>query len=568
VARGLGIRGKLILIATALTGVVLVPGGVFLEAQLRREVTGRIDHELEAYAVAARIAVDRADPGELPALADALGRATGRRPTIVAADGRVLGDSEVPAAELPALASHADRPEIRAAREGGPGRARRASATVRAEQRYVALPLADGRVVRVAQGLEAVDAAVRRQRVLVSLAALIALGVAAAVAGVASQAVAGSLRRLVASTRTLAGGRDAGDHPDDGKVDRGPTDELERTFKLLASERERSRAVLESMSDAVIALDRDHAITLVNRAARELLAIDDAALGRSLLELVRAPALQDLLAPGGEPRSAEFELPGSQRRVLASATPAHSPDGVVLVLHDVTTLRRLETVRRDFVANVSHELRTPISIVSANAETLLSGALDDAASAPGLVEAIYRNAERLGRIIDDLLDLSRLEAGKYDVAIGEVELAAAARRAIEAVAAKAKRRGTDLAIELDPDAVALADRDALHQVLVNLLDNAIKYTQDGGHVVVTGARRDGRARLEVRDDGPGIAPAHRERIFERFYRIDPGRSRDMGGTGLGLSIVKHMVEAMDGKIGLASNHPRGAIFWIELPAPG
>jgi two-component system phosphate regulon sensor histidine kinase PhoR len=233
----------------------------------------------------------------------------------------------------------------------------------------------------------------------------------------------------------------------------------------------------------------------------------------------------------------------------------------------VTALHRLETIRRDFVANVSHELRTPVSVIQANAETLATGALGDSATAPVLVGAIHRNAERLTDLIEDLLDLSRLEAGQYKVDIEPVAVGAAALRAVEALERVAAGRGTAIEVEVPGDLTAAADAGALHQVLVNVVTNAIVHTPETSRVAIRAAVRAGRVRIEVADDGPGIPAAQRERIFERFYRIDPGRSRAMGGTGLGLSIVKHLVDVMGGQVGVRDNQPRGAVFWIDLPPP-
>jgi two-component system phosphate regulon sensor histidine kinase PhoR len=564
-----GLRGRLFLLAVGLTALVLVPGAFFLEHELRAELDARIDAELYAHAAAAGVAVEAATDATLPGLAAALGRASGRRHTIVAADGRVLADSEIAPAELAAVENHGHRPEIERAIRDGRGLAQRRSGTLATELRYAAIALPDGRIVRVAQSVDEIGAAVGQLRRYVALAGLLTLAVGIVVAAVASQLVAGSLRDLVATTRGLA----APATPDGPRrrvddVVRGgdAAGELERTFKLLAQQRERLRAVLEGMGDAVVAIDPAQTITLLNPAAGELLGVGDDAVGRALVEVIRAPALLDLLGDGATTRTAEFDLPGTTRRVLVTVTPERADGGHVLVLHDVTTIRRLETMRRDFVANVSHELRTPISIVSANAETLRLGALEDREAAPALVAAIERNAERLRRLIDDLLDLSRIEAGRYQMTLAPVEPRAIARRAADALAGPAGARGTRIELELDDAPQVLADEGALHQVLVNLLDNAIKYTQDGGRIVV-GARRDGeRVRIEVRDDGPGIAPSDRERVFERFYRVDPGRSRDIGGTGLGLAIVKHLLDAMDGKVGISPNHPRGTIAWFELRA--
>jgi two-component system phosphate regulon sensor histidine kinase PhoR len=253
-------------------------------------------------------------------------------------------------------------------------------------------------------------------------------------------------------------------------------------------------------------------------------------------------------------------------RLVAQVAPARSGDGAMLLLQDVTSMRRLETIRRDFVANVSHELRTPVSIIRANAETLLSGALDDPRFAGKMVDAIHRNAERLARILADLLDLSRLEAGQYRIELNALALAPAIEQAAASVETAAAAKQIAVTADVAADLVAAADAKALDQILVNLIENAVKYTPPGGHVWITARSRGERVRIEVRDDGPGIAPKDRERIFERFYRVDPGRSRDLGGTGLGLSIVKHLVESLQGAIGVDPNHPAGSVFWVELRA--
>jgi two-component system phosphate regulon sensor histidine kinase PhoR len=251
--------------------------------------------------------------------------------------------------------------------------------------------------------------------------------------------------------------------------------------------------------------------------------------------------------------------------VLARATSLRGRGGVVVVMHDVTELRRLETVRRDFVANVSHELRTPVSVIRANAETLLDGGLEDAGRARGFVESLLRHAERLSGLVSDLLDIARIEAGRVNLDPKPLQLADVILRAAQTVEPNAQRKSIAVRSEVLPDLTIVADVRALEHVVLNLLDNAVKYTPAGGHVVVR-ARTEGRTvRVEVRDDGPGIEPRHRARIFERFYRVDPGRSRDMGGTGLGLSIVKNLTESMGGRVGVEPASPRGSIFWFTLP---
>ena len=236
-------------------------------------------------------------------------------------------------------------------------------------------------------------------------------------------------------------------------------------------------------------------------------------------------------------------------------------------MHDMTEIRRLERVRRDFVANVSHELRTPITVIRANAETLLDGALDDRERGPKFVEAMHRSAERLTRLVADLLDLSRIEAGHYVTELQPVSVARVVEGILEGLEGKAIERQIEIAADVDDRLEVEAASMGLSQVLQNLLDNAIKYTPTGGHIVVRTRATEDVVRIEIEDDGPGIEPHHRERIFERFYRVDTGRSRAMGGTGLGLSIVRHLAEQMNGRVGVEPGARRGSVFWVELQSP-
>ena len=239
---------------------------------------------------------------------------------------------------------------------------------------------------------------------------------------------------------------------------------------------------------------------------------------------------------------------------------------MVIVATDVTEMRHLERVRRDFVANVSHELRTPISVIRANAETLLDGALEDAKVSRMFVEATHRHADRLGRIVSDLLDISRIEAGRYALNPESMNAGDVVDQVLDLVESKATEKDIELVVSIAPELEIYADRKAMEHILINLVSNAFKYTPDEGRVEVTAhAPTPDVVRIEVLDDGPGIDPAHRQRIFERFFRVDAGRSRDMGGTGLGLSIVKNLVEAQGGEVGVDARSPRGSVFWFTLP---
>jgi two-component system phosphate regulon sensor histidine kinase PhoR len=343
-------------------------------------------------------------------------------------------------------------------------------------------------------------------------------------------------------------------------------EDAERSHRALARERVLLATVAEGLTQGVIAVDGDHRIELLNDAARKMLNVSSTPVGEPLIEFVRVPQVFALI-DGDEAATAEVQLAGGARALIRVARK-FGHEGRVLLLEDVTAMRRLENVRRDFVANVSHELRTPVAVIRANAETLLAGAKDDPAMAGKLIDGLHRNAERLARILADLLDLSRLDAGQYRLEPGAVPVRAAVEQSLTAVEPAASRRGVRVEVAAPAELAARADPKALDQILVNLIDNGVKYTRSEGHVWVE-ARRDGDAvRIEVRDDGPGIADKHRERVFERFYRADPSRAREAGGTGLGLSIVKHLVESMDGEVGVEPNEPSGSIFWLRLPAAG
>jgi two-component system, OmpR family, phosphate regulon sensor histidine kinase PhoR len=340
-------------------------------------------------------------------------------------------------------------------------------------------------------------------------------------------------------------------------------DDAARSRGALARERMLLAAVADGLTQGVIAVDGEHRIELLNDAARKMLGVTSSPLGEPLIDFVRVPELFDLL-DGDSDATAEVQLPNTPRALIRTARK-WGGDGRVLLLEDVTAMRRLETVRRDFVANVSHELRTPVAVIRANAETLMAGAKDDPAIAGKLVDGLHRNAERLARILADLLDLSRLDAGQYRLELGCVPIAPVIEQALSAVEVPAAQRKVTVTVAI-PDALAVrADPKALDHILVNLLDNGVKYGRPEGNVWIEAQPAGTDVRIEVRDDGPGIADKHRGRVFERFYRADPGRSREAGGTGLGLSIVKHLVESMGGEVGVEPNTPQGSIFWLRLP---
>ncbi len=556
----------------AIVGVLGLPIGLYLEFEMRSWLQERITSELRHGAQVGAEAV-QSHPGQLSELAHRLGKATESRVTIIDHKGRVVGDSALTQAQLQEAGDHSQRPEVLAAQATGLGSARRDSPTLGVQMLYVAVParVSGGPgTIRTAVTMTKVDTVVVRLRVLLLGAALLGLLIALLMTWWASSLVSRPVRALVDRARPLLQGEATADleaaqldterHPDSVS---DMAEELAKTVAALARERDRFGTVLEGMSDAVIAVDKKQRISLANPAAKALLKLPSHSMHQPLAT-VMAPELEGL-AKQGEQGAAAAEFSYGDRQLQAQATPLASAKGSVIVMHDVSEMRRLETIRKDFVANVSHELRTPVSIIRANAETLLDGGLEDPDRCRGFVDAIHRHSVRLANLIADLLDLSRIESGRYKLNFRNLNCLDVATRGVEVVEGKSEGRTIEISMSDAEPLIVRADSKALDQVLMNLLDNAIKYSDNDRPVHLTVSADGDGVRFEVTDSGPGIEAEQRERIFERFYRVDPGRSREMGGTGLGLAIVKHLTESMDGSVGVQANEPSGSTFWFTLP---
>jgi two-component system phosphate regulon sensor histidine kinase PhoR len=320
--------------------------------------------------------------------------------------------------------------------------------------------------------------------------------------------------------------------------------------------------LLSAVPDAAALVSREGWVRVSN-AAFDTLAASGRAAGLTPLEITRSAELSEAVKRALEGTARRLDLVLGRQTYLVHLAPLLRGE-VLLLMRDVTEARRAEATRRDFVANASHELRTPIAAISAAAETLLSGALADPAASRSFVGIVARHAERLSRLTQDLLDLSRIESRQWRFEIAPVGVRALAGQVVDLLAGAAREKGLALRAEVPEGAAVRADARALEQVLVNLAENAVKYTEEGG--VTLRATRDGGAWvLAVSDTGPGIERHHLARIFERFYRVDPGRSREQGGTGLGLAIAKHLVLGMGGEIGVESGEG-GTTFTVRLPA--
>ena len=343
---------------------------------------------------------------------------------------------------------------------------------------------------------------------------------------------------------------------------------LAALFAQLANHREQQAAVLDTMADAVILVDSENRTVLSNSAAHELLAFD-APSGAPLSSVLRDHDLRDLVTlcrESGERRHAEIALSSPRRSLSATATPiAGEPEtSVLLMLHDLTPTRQLETTRREFVANVSHELRNPLASVKAMVETLEGGAVNDAAAVSNFLHRINREVDRMSAMVNDLLNLSEIEGGRLELHREPVDAAAAIASVRSDMEHRIAETGVAVTITPSDGAVALGDAEKLRQVIANLLDNALKFTPRGGTIeLCADSRERDDVLVQVRDSGPGIAPDHLPHLFERFYKAE--RSRHDVGTGLGLAIAKHIVELHGGEIGVESTQGAGATFWFTLP---
>ena len=523
------------------------------ERSLRRDMEEDIARSLESEAGLIREALP-SDSLEWGAAVHRLAQQNNHRITLIDSTGRVRADSDFPPGPLPAIENHAGRPEVRAALHGRPGTASRRSETVGRQMLYVAIPGGPG-AVRVAASLSQVDVVVERAQRAVGGAALLALLVGAIFALLAGRSIAQPLTAITTAARAIAAGSPPR-FPRSGVPDidalvqalRQMHRQLGDRFDELRREQAESAALVESMIEGVVAADARGHIVTANPAARRILGYAPADPLPDLPELFRVKAAREVVEAVIEGRAVqdrELEMDGGAFLVNARPLPA---GGAVLVIHDLSEMRRLETVRRDFVANVSHELKTPLTSISGYAETLLTDR-PDRDTAERFLGTILSNARRMQALVDDLLDLSRIESGRWQPAPTTLDLEAVARETWSALADRAAPDGMQLGIELASDArTVCADLNAFRQVLTNLLENSLRYTPPGGRIACLSRREGEGVAVMVRDNGIGITREHLPRIFERFYRADPARSREGGGTGLGLAIVKHLVEAHGGRV--------------------
>jgi two-component system, OmpR family, phosphate regulon sensor histidine kinase PhoR len=528
-------------------------------------------------------------PPAVQGLLTRISRPTGARVTLIDRTGRVVADSERRVEDLEQTGNQAGRPEVAAALAGRPGRAVRPSDSAGTPLVYAAVPvLDDGRVIGVLRlALPRTDAMISEASTRGAMLAgsLLALGVAFGIGIFVARRVTRPVLEMQSIARQMSEGnfavRASVRSPDEigvlGRSLNVMARRLREKIQDLAEERAKATAILDAMVEGVIAVDGHDHVLIMNERARTMFGLGpDRGENRLFLEVIRNADLHELLREGrkadkGAVVRRELMLTTPASLVLqAHAVPVGLDEGtgVVRVLHDITTLRHLEQVRTEFVANVSHELRTPLTAIQGYLETLLGGALDEPEHARRFLEIVFRHTERLGRLLNDLTDLSNIELGRVALHLEPTRLEEVVDSTLAIIRAKAESGGVTVAAVLPPGLPAVyADRDRVAQILINLVDNAVKYTPAAGRVEVSAAIPvAGTVEVAVADTGIGIPRADLPRITERFYRVDKARSRELGGTGLGLAIVKHLVLAHGGELDIESDMGRGTVVRFTLPA--
>ncbi len=622
---------KLLLACAGLSLLAIVAFALLLSAQFQEQVVQEGERRLHdsARLLAGELA-GQLTPEPNAAVQERvrrLGQQTHTRYTVIAADGTVLADSECATLdEVRAMDNHRDRPEILQARTRGEGRSIRNSATIEERQKYFSVREKEGgqligyvrSAIPVAE-LQSQTAAVRRW--IGATGALVAVCLVAALY-FAIGIILRPMGALMDSAEAIASGDYSKRVYSESRDELGG---LARTFSRISQDLDarstqigqtlgRQSTVLGGMIEGVIAIDSRQRIVLANDAAGRLFAFPPAdAEGRPLLEVVRNHSVHEAVTKAldtCQPQRIEMKstvarpVPDSAPSALAtrSAAPAGIQQvdihiqplpgqpcpGVVLVMHDTTELRRLESLRRDFIANVSHELKTPLSSIKAYTETLRNGAARDPETSEKFLARIEEQAERLHLLINDMLMLARIESDQQPFDITAVDVSAVVTACLDDYRAAAEAKRIELIADSDSQPCRVrADREGLREILNNLIDNAIKYTPEGGRVTVgwngmpaAEASRESTAtdntnsssgsqqrwvHIYVRDTGIGIKPKDQQRVFERFYRVDKARSREVGGTGLGLAIVKHLVQSFGGRVSVQSEVGAGSTFTVELP---
>jgi two-component system phosphate regulon sensor histidine kinase PhoR len=507
------------------------------------------------------------------------------RLTIVDSKGKVLAESEKSEVDILKMPSHADRPEIQVALTGKIGEEIRYSSTLKIDMLYIALPIRDNNeiigAVRLALHLASVQKTLSTVRKAIFLSLFFALGLAFVLGSLLTQAIIKPINKIIHISRRFSSGDFSYKILLDSKDEIGEladtlnrmADSLEDKIKKVEIKNQQLKAILESMVEGIIVTDKSGHIISLNPTVEKIFNISKQDVeGKLFLEIVRNNDIADIInyvLKNGKFKSCELSLVWPVQRIFEiNATPIFEKDsvsGCLLVIHDITEIHRLESIRRDFVANVSHELKTPLTSIKGFVETLLEGALEDKENSRHFLQIIQDHASRLDNLVNDLLDLSYLESQGIKLDKEKVNLNALTDDILASFRSQLKKRSIQVSNDLSNNLFIMANKDKISQVLTNLIDNAIKFNHESGSIKISSQDQEDKVKIVVEDSGIGIPGKDTPRIFERFYRVDKARSRELGGTGLGLSIVKHIIELHNGNVGVESTEGFGSKFFFTLP---
>ena len=586
----INIHYKITVTFCLILAVILFGVFAYLDATLKDYIFSRIETALTKEVLLAKLFLEKDFPGylrlkEIDDIADKAGENLETRVTIIGLDGKVLGDSDLDEQEIKEVENHLGRTEVQEALKTGIGQSRRFSTTVHKNMLYIAAVFGKDEplgFVRLSLPLSDVDMVSAKLKRILLYALLIAFLVSVLVSFFVSFFISKPIKDISTAAAGIAKGNFS------KKISIRTNDEigdLAATFNYMGEEvrsridqitgtNARLEAVFSSMFDGLIVVDPKGTILLMNRAIRDMFMVNKDPVGRKPLEVIRNIEVQESvdkllkMTNGMEAKEISILMP-PQKTLMIHGTPIireGKTEGAVLVFHDITEIRRLENIRKDFVANVSHELRTPVSSIKGFAETLGAGALEDKEHAKDFVKIIESNADRLVRLIDDLLDLSKIETGKIKLNLKSCSMRMIANKVIKDLENAAGEKSIKIENNMDKDIKDIkVDESMSTQVFYNLIDNAIKYTDNGGSVKISAEELKNFVSVKVSDNGIGIPEKDIPRIFERFYCVDKTRSRKSGGTGLGLSIIKHIVEEHGGQVSVESILGQGSTFTFTLP---
>ncbi|MDD4871900.1 MAG: ATP-binding protein [Kiritimatiellae bacterium] len=523
------------------------------------------------------------DGNSIDAFCKASGKGAGYRLTFILQSGKVMGDSE----DNPEnMENHGDRPEVHDAIVKGIGISTRYSHTLGMKMMYVAVAVEGDfgqtiGVVRTSLSLSVIDKTIGLLWHRIVIACLVIACIAAIISIVVSRRISRPLEEIRLGAESIGKGNLNDKIPPSGLAEidvladtiNHMADQLNERINTVTQQRDEQNALLSCMIESVFAVDTEKCLIKMNNSAQKLFKADASVYGRNVMEVIRNNDLLDVVnraLDSSEPVEGDISIPADGRYLHAHGTVLNGADGrrigALIVLYDVTRLRKLEEMRRDFVANVSHELKTPITSIKGFVETLLEGAMKEPAEAENFLRITLRQADRLNAIIKDLLILSSVEqeSEMRTISLQKESLRKVLQEAIEVCSHKARGKKIEIRLDCDDQLTAMINPALLEQAIVNLIDNAVKYSGEGASVEVEAKKTDNRIVIQVRDHGSGMEKVHLTRIFERFYRVDKGRSRQLGGTGLGLSIVKHIALAHGGDVGVESTPGVGSTFFIYL----